>query len=137
MDAIKNFLYKRKEIIFAYLYGSLAKKTDNPLSDIDLAIYIDENKIPSSSNFGYRSDLIYELQTFSKKDIDLIILNEVSITLAYNVIKDGKLLFTKSKRIRTEFHDKIMNKYLDLLPLYKIQEKYLKKSIKEGNYGRW
>lgn len=136
MQAIKDFLYKQEEIIFAYLYGSLAKKTDNKLSDIDLAIYIDENKKPPSSNFGYRSDLIYDLQKFSKKDIDLIILNEVSITLAFNVIKEGKLLFTKSKRIRTEFHDKTMNKYLDLLPLFKVQKNYLKSSIEEGKYGR-
>ena len=136
IESIKNYLYERDEIIFAYLYGSFAKETNNKLSDIDIAIYIDENEKPPSSYFGYRSDLISEIQKYNKKEIDLVILNDVSISIAYNVFKEGKLLFTKSKKIKTNFHEKIINKYLDFLPLFEVQEKYLKNSIKKGTFGR-
>lgn len=137
MKKLKEYLYQRDEIIFAYLYGSFAKGSENILSDIDIAIYIDESKKPESGTFGYRSELITELQSFVDRDIDLIILNEVTNILAYNVLKDGKLLFTKSYKKRINFHEKVMKIYLDFLPTRNIQDQYLKESIENGKYGRW
>jgi hypothetical protein len=136
VEKIKKYLYQRNEVIFAYLYGSYAKGNENKLSDIDIAIYIDKSKKPESGTFGYRSELITELQSFVDKDIDLIILNEVTNILAYNVLKDGKLLFTKSYEKRINFHEKVMKTYLDFLPTRNIQDQYLKESIKNGKYGR-
>ena len=39
---LKSYFIKRKEIIFAYIFGSLVQKTANKLSDIDIAIFINE-----------------------------------------------------------------------------------------------
>ncbi|AZO93469.1 nucleotidyltransferase domain-containing protein [Halocella sp. SP3-1] len=136
MERIKDFLYQREEIIFAYLYGSLARGTENKLSDIDLAVYINEKKKPESGTFGYRSGVITELQTLVERDIDLIILNDTPLLLAYNVLKDGKLLFEKSTKMRVNFHESIMSRYLDFLPLFKVQENYLKKRLAKGYFGR-
>jgi len=135
MENIKNYLYSREEIIFAYIFGSVARGRENRLSDLDIAIYVDEAKKPKSSSFGYRSDLIADIQPLSKREIDLIILNEVSISIAFSVLKDGKLVFTKSDKKRVEFHESVMRKYLDFLPALKVQEKYLKDNIKKGKFG--
>lgn len=135
MESIKNYLYEREEIIFAYIFGSVARGRENKLSDLDIAVYIDEAKKPKSSSFGYRSDLITDIQPLSEREIDLIILNEVSISIAFSVLKDGKLLFAKSDEKRVEFHESVMRKYLDFLPMYKIQEEYLKNNIRKGDFG--
>ncbi len=133
---MKKLLFEREEIVFVYLYGSMARGTANKLSDIDIAVYIDKNKKPESGSFGYRSELITELQSLLNREVDLVILNDVSISLAFNILKDGKLLLSKSKRKRIEFHRAIMVKYLDFNPMYNIQEHYLNKSLKDGHFGR-
>ena len=133
---IRDYLYNRNEVIFAYLYGSLAQGKENKLSDIDIAIYIEESKKPESGTFGYRSELITGLQTLSEREVDLVILNEVSLSLSVSILKNGKLLFTKSEKLRIGFHKDIMRKYLDFVPIYNLQEKYLKKDLEKGKYGR-
>lgn len=136
MEAIKDYLYGRKEIIFAYLYGSLARETQNKLSDIDLAVYIDKDKKPKSGPFGYRSEIIAELGPLVEREVDLIVLNDVSLFLAFNVLKEGTLLFSKSEEKKVRFHDSTMKRYLDFLPALAVQERYLKKRLAEGNFGR-
>lgn len=42
---LKNFFSQKPEIKFAYLFGSLARKKINKLSDIDLAVYINEKLV--------------------------------------------------------------------------------------------
>jgi predicted nucleotidyltransferase len=136
MEDIKDFLSDREEIIFAYIYGSLARGQENKLSDIDIAIYIDQDKKPTSGPFGYRSELITDIQDLVERDVDLVILNDISLSLAFNVIKDGKLLFSKSKNKRVEFHESVMRRYLDFIPMFRVQESYLKERLAEGSYGR-
>ena len=40
-----NYFKKHKEILFAYIFGSQVSKKANKLSDIDIAIYADVEKI--------------------------------------------------------------------------------------------
>ena len=105
------------------------------MSDIDLAVYIDHDKRPEAGPFGYRSELITELQPLAGNDIDLIILNEASNLLAYNVFKEGNLLFNKEPDLRTEVQAKIVDRYLDFLPMLKVQEKYLNERINDKRFG--
>ena len=97
IEKIKEILSNRKEIIFAYLFGSFAENKENPLSDIDLAIYIDQNKKPQSGVFGYRSELIVELQAAVNRDIDLVILNNITAAFAHDILKNR--IFTISQWI--------------------------------------
>jgi len=135
LKKLKDHLSQKDEIIFAYIYGSVARNQDTRLSDIDLAIYIDEDKKPAAGPFGYRSDLIAELQPLAGNDIDLIILNEASNLLAYNVFKEGSLLFNKDPDLRTRVQAKTVDKYLDFLPMLRVQEKYLNERIEQNRFG--
>jgi len=135
LKKLKDHLYQKEEIIFAYIYGSVARNQDTSRSDIDLAVYIDEDKKPEAGPFGYRSELITELQPLAGNDIDLIILNEASNLLAYNVFKEGKLIFNKDPELRTEIQAKTVDKYLDFLPMLKVQEKYLNERIDSKRFG--
>jgi len=135
LKKLKDHLYQKEEIIFAYIYGSVARDQATRLSDIDLAVYIDEDKKPAAGPFGYRSDLITELQPLAGNDVDLIILNEAPNLLAYNVFKEGKLLFNKDPDIRTKVQARTVNKYLDFLPMLKVQERYLNERIDQDRFG--
>ncbi len=128
LKQLKDHLYQKEEIIFAYIYGSVARNQDTKLSDIDIAIYIDEDKRPEAGPFGYRSELITELQPLAGNDIDLIILNEASNLLAYNVFKEGRkeeLLESIKLIYKMKFDENISDSLMDdleKLETEKLQE---------------
>lgn len=113
-----------EEVIFAYLFGSLVEGKDGEMSDIDIAVYIDRDNLPETGTFGYRSEMIVKLQQVAGKEVDFVILNDVSVIMAHEVLAKGRLLFTRSEAERRKFHEKTMDKYLDCLRLYKVQESY-------------
>jgi len=128
LKQLKDHLYQKEEIIFAYIYGSVARNQDTKLSDIDITIYIDEDKRPEAGPFGYRSELITELQPLAGNDIDLIILNEASNLLAYNVFKEGRkeeLLESIKLIYKMKFDENISDSLMDdleKLETEKLQE---------------
>src|SRR4030065_2821 len=74
---IKSLLLPRKEIVLAYLYGSSAKGTSRPYSDVDIAILLDENISVEEGPYGYRAELLAILMKALRTNrIDLAILND-------------------------------------------------------------
>jgi len=44
VEGLKEFLEKKLEVIFAYLFGGLTKKKPSFLSDVDIAVYLRDPK---------------------------------------------------------------------------------------------
>lgn len=130
-----SFFEGRPEVVFAYLFGSQAKGTAGPISDVDLAIFIDPLCTPQTGAFGYQSDLSVELQSLLEKEVDLIILNDASTMLKYQVLRDGSLIYCRSEKERQRFHEQTVAQYLDFQPFLKVQSYYLHKRLAEGVYG--
>ena len=66
-----SYLKARKDILFAYLFGSLTSGMLKPLSDIDIAVYLKK-----------RLEIIGDLADILKTDeIDLVILNTAPLSL--------------------------------------------------------
>jgi len=135
INKIKAALISKPEIVFAYLFGSVAKGTANKLSDIDLAIYLNSSYEHRSSGYGYQSELITELSELLNAKVDLVILNKASTMLRYQVIKNGLLLLSRSNAQRRTFHEKAVRDYLDFKPFMKVQHQYLKQRILSGSFG--
>ena len=135
INTIKAALVSKPEIIFAYIFGSVAKGTANKLSDIDLAIYLNNSYEHRSPGYGYQSELITELSELLNTKVDLVILNKASTMLRYQVIKNGLLLFSRSDDQRRAFHEKAVRDYLDFKPFLKVQHQYLKQRIISGSFG--
>jgi len=124
-NTLKLELSTRSEIIFAYLFGSVATKKANTLSDIDLAIYLDPDYRHRKKGYGYQSEFITELSSLLLTPVDVVILNRASTILKYQVIKNGVLIFSRCDKTRREFHEKTIRDYLDLKPLLEVQQQYL------------
>ncbi|MFO7952508.1 MAG: nucleotidyltransferase domain-containing protein, partial [Bacillota bacterium] len=56
------FFSERKEVLFAYLFGSVAKESAGRISDIDIAVYLDFAQITQGNGYGYKSELLVDLQ---------------------------------------------------------------------------
>ena len=82
---IQKWVSEQSNIHFAILFGSFAKGTSNPNSDIDLAIELDH---PLTKEI--KIDLLQSLAELTDKYIDLIDLKTVGEPLLNQIIQHGK-----------------------------------------------
>lgn len=135
---LKNFFSQKEEIKFAYLFGSVAKRLPTKLSDIDLAIFVNEKMIKRKKYpFGYKASLFTELVSeLHTNEIDLVLLNEALPLLAHRVIRDGILLDCKDESARINFQVCVIQQYIDTEKIRQVKEKYLKERIYSGKFGK-
>ncbi len=130
-----SFFDRRPEIIFAYLFGSVAKGTAGKLSDIDIAVFVDALHLPPNRGYGYQSELVVELQSILNAPVDVVILNDTPTILKFNVLQSGILIFCRLEDKRRAFHEEVVRTYLDFKPLLEIQNLYLYRQVAEGTFG--
>lgn len=114
IDQIKKECQKDTNIAFCYLFGSFASGKTNRESDIDIAIYLDQNT--TKDFFNKRLDLIARLTQLLHREVDIIILNTAYPFLRYVIIKEGKLIYSKDEDKRIDFELKTLNDYYDFKP---------------------
>ena len=109
---LTNFFSTIDNVHIAYLFGSTVKGNANKLSDIDIAVMLDEN-LSKKDMLNMELDLISELTRVLKSDkIDLVVLNDSPLFLKYNIIKYGYFL-TSDESKRIAFETNVMSRYLD------------------------
>ena len=98
------------EVRFAYLFGSTARGDDGPLSDIDLAVFLDEAADP----FETRLSLI-DLVTRRLGDdrVDVVVLNTAPVALAGRVLASRQLLFERDAFARHRYESRVMREFAD------------------------
>ena len=112
----------------AYLFGSHASGKANRLSDLDLAILLREEKNQSE----IKLNVLKELTELGYDNIDLVILNNLSIVAKYEVVKHNNLLYAAEDFEPNSYFSLTIRKYLDFKPYLKVQQKYLKEKILNG-----
>ena len=98
------------DVVFAYLFGSLAKGEPKPLSDVDIAVYLKEDSDVIETKMTLLGDLMDCLQT---DEIDLVILNTAPLSLQMNAIGNKRIIVDKAPFVRHKFESLAMRKYLD------------------------
>jgi len=110
LPKVNNFLENYHKVVFAYLFGSLAKNTVNPLSDIDIALYLKRGTNFTKEKILILGDLIDILGT---EEIDLVILNTAPLTLKARVVENKKILVDKEPFFRHSFESLVLREYFD------------------------
>jgi len=104
------FFKNEKKVTLAYLFGSHAKNTQTPQSDIDIAVLLSETP---KKLLEYHLYLTNKLSKITGNEIDLIILNTAPPLLKHQIIKHGKILYSQNKETRIKFEAKAQTEYLD------------------------
>ena len=120
INEIKKDLLKRKEIIFAYLFGSFLE--NEKYNDIDIGIYIKEGTIKEEASFDYSISLSGELSYRLGIDVDLKIMNFLPLGVVKNILQ-GHLLFTRNRLFLEEYIEKKSLEYMDY---FELSKEYLK-----------
>ena len=94
--------------------AGLAKGDAKPLSDVDIAVYLDEGVDRIQAKLDILEDLIDILNT---DQIDLIVLNQSSLPLSMNVIKNNRLLVDKQPFVRHAHYSLVIAKIFRLQPI--------------------
>jgi predicted nucleotidyltransferase len=120
MECLAGYMESRKEILFAYIYGSFVDEI--PFHDIDVGIYISE--IKKESTTPYALDLAHFLSNALRIRTDVYVLNYAPVLFLYHVIK-GRLIFERDENIRASVVENTIRGYLDIKPM-------IHRSIKEA-----
>ena len=116
-------IFKQYPVKFAYLFGSQAKGNVTALSDVDIAVFLNES-LTDKQQFKLRLELIEKLSREYKVDnIDIVALNKSSLFLSFNIVITGKLLYCNDETRRIQFESKIMSLYFDQDYYYKRHSK--------------
>ena len=105
-----EYLESHPKVLFSYIFGSLAKGRQLPLSDVDIAVYLAETFDVTDDKLEILGKLIGILQT---DEIDLVVLNTAGLPLIMNVLRNKKIIVDKDPFARHIFESLVMRKYFD------------------------
>jgi predicted nucleotidyltransferase len=104
------YLQSREDVLFAYLFGGLAKGNPRPLSDIDIAVYLSKE----TGLMGRKIEILGDLTNLLKTDeIDLVLLNSAPVTLKMKILENKKVIADKNSFLRHRYESMVMREYFD------------------------
>lgn len=111
----KKALLKEDNVIFAYIFGSLAEGNVKPLSDIDIAVFLRDTQ-----NLAEIRLKLFDILAgvFGTGEIDLVILNTAPISLSGRILQRRQILVDKDPFQRHLYESVMLRKFFD----FKIKE---------------
>nr|MDO8080294.1 nucleotidyltransferase domain-containing protein [Candidatus Freyarchaeota archaeon] len=97
IDRVRERLEENDNVVFAYVYGSYARGRVTRFSDLDIAVFLRD-----SGHEGFM-ELLAELPVDVDVEFDVRVLNDAAPLFRYNVVREGKLLSVKDKKIHETF----------------------------------
>src|SRR4051795_10096784 len=113
-DRLRERLVREEDVLVAYLFGSHARGTAGPLSDVDVAVLLREG-----ADFGRRQlELIAAVADVVGLDsAEVVVLNNAPVTLGYRVLRDGHVLLSRDDRAPVRHFVRTVVRYLDMAPM--------------------
>lgn len=112
-NELTDFFSKQEHVKLAYLYGSAAKGKAGKLSDVDIGVLLDES-LSKKERFDLQLKFMGEIAALLKTDrIDLVAMNDVPLSLNYEIIKANRPVFVGDKMGKIDFEQKVLSRYLD------------------------
>jgi len=140
MDAARRDRLARvldaRGVVAASLVGSQATGKAGPLSDVDVAVWLD----PGLS-FTERYECSVKLTcaaaaALGTDEIDLIVLNDASPLMRHRAMRDGVRLLERDRAARVRLEARGLLEYLDTAPLRSKLAAGVTRRLSEGRFGR-
>jgi len=92
INLLNHYFKNRSDIAFAFLFGSQARGTATKLSDVDIAVYFyPEKRHPveyeEEKYYEAEDEIWADIEQIVKKEVELLVLNRVSSTVAASAIR--------------------------------------------------
>lgn len=125
IEKLKPFFTNEKGVLAAYLFGSFARGTQRPGSDLDIALLMDERS--KALDRKTLSDYFLPvLGRLTRQDVHLIFLNEASYLVRREVFRDNLPIHVNDEVKLAHFKMVSLSLYLDFVPYFRRMEQKLK-----------
>jgi predicted nucleotidyltransferase len=133
---LASALSGRAEILEAYLFGSSARGDAQAHSDVDVAVFVDSSRAPSTP-YGYASELGSELmRALGTSRVDLVVLNGAPPLLYHRVLRDGVRVLSRDLAATTTREGRALSRYCDYVPQLAKIERAAAARTRAGAFGR-
>lgn len=128
------FAESHYQVALAYLFGSHAKGHTTPLSDVDVAVLLQEADPPKREEvyLGLLADLIRYLET---DRVDLALLTEEGDGIGARILVEGILVSCQDEAARVRMEKKALERYLEDESFSSVHRMYVRRRIEEGRVG--
>lgn len=108
-NIIVEYLIKKIEPKFIYLFGSFAKGEGRQDSDIDIAIYTDK-KIGAYDLFIIANKLSFEV----KRDVQIVNLKDIDTVFAAQIVGNREELYCTDEILKANYNIRVFKEYAKL-----------------------
>ena len=122
-------ILKKLNISLIYLFGSSIIGTQREESDIDIGVVFE--KPEGIKNTMILFEELYQSlsQDFPDRDLDIVFLDFAPLTLQFEVVTTGKVIYRVSREFEYDYKEKIIKEYIDFKPLLDVQDQILLERI--------
>lgn len=124
LPALAERLAREPCVLFAYLFGSLARGQRTPLSDVDVAVHLAADADP----VGAKLDLLQLVtDVLGTDEVDLVVLDTAPLMLRHRILQSRIVLADRAPSQRAAFESRTLREAWDFQPR--------ERRILEGRYG--
>lgn len=117
-------------VALLYLHGAHARGSQGALSDLDLAVLLDPAAV---EDHRAQLDLLASLQAASgREDVDLTVLNRAGPGIKVRVVRDGRIVYARSRRERVIFEARAILEALDFEHYSRVYDRALFRRLREA-----
>lgn len=112
VNRLNTFFANSQDVDAVYLFGSQAKGSAVPGSDVDVAVLFDPDHIPSSRDILELQDKV--AAALGVQNVDLIVLNRANPIVCHQVYRYGQCVLDRVPRHTRAFMVRSQTEYADL-----------------------
>lgn len=121
VDAVQRVLEEKREVLFAYIFGSFVDR--EVYQDIDIALYLESPR--KEQMLPFELALEEELEERLHTPFDVRVINYAPLSFVYQVLARGILVLDRDTARRAAFESLVLREYFDFRHL--LQE-YLRET---------
>jgi hypothetical protein len=125
LDPVTRLLDETPMVRLAVVFGSAARRTENPGSDIDLGV--------SWVNGGGQSasDLVVALERAAGRRVDLVTLDDAPPLLRFEIARDGIVLVEREPHAWADFRARAMIDWWDWAPTARMMHGVMAERVRQ------
>lgn len=101
-----------------WVFGSVARGTARPDSDVDVAILLGRPPEPTLEGIGM--DLQARLESVAGRRVQIVVADSAPADLVHRVLRDGIVVLDRDPAARVRFEARRRSEWLDLEPVRRI-----------------
>jgi len=110
-------LFEKTPVLFAYLYGSYAKKLPHAFSDLDVGIFVEGLDAGACLDLELSLSLRIDEILGHVVQSEVRVLNQLPLAVKGRILAECEVIYSRDENRRTEFETQVRTAYFDFLPV--------------------